>query len=631
MAFSSDNMSDFECSICCDILEDPRLLPCGHMFCGPARGCITDIGANRTIVECPNCRKTHCINVNNLQPIYVLKNFLEGQKSASAAKTTSEPGPLSEVKNACEVHSEQSLSYFCEDCAITICEVCWGNDHAGHVVMLLKVKQRKEVTEAIEKADLQSLVRVYDKVIDDNRKRRQLVLEVLTETDVVNQLLASRKNDLAELENRCKEFRESTSAKGEHLGESLLSDLQKHFESNSDDNIKVTIKHISQESQKKFNRFVSSCSQNEKNLNELNKQRSEGKVEMKDPENIGAKSGKGDAEREQSAAKLMDELESMKLKPASKSVVGESNLKNRGANGSQRVSSVSSAFLNPELDSNLPADKDDDNDSSASEDRKSCASTSVLTENNSGNAKLKKERARRGKKSDASSAVGGTRGGRGGGSRGGAPPPARPFRPPPPPMRPAGPGPRNFRPPPHLTGFGPLQPPIPPPVQLAPNSSFAATGSGGDQILEIKGCLVFIRGDIFQSKHSIAYSISQELNFNYGLSVEIAKRFSPIPKLARQSKKSGGDVHFFTDSRTNPQRYIYTLVTALQGKNKCSFYSLEKCLQAMQEHASRNNVKTICVPATLACEPQEGLDWNSVELVIKSTFTGTDINVFIYS
>jgi len=164
----------------------------------------------------------------------------------------------------------------------------------------------------------------------------------------------------------------------------------------------------------------------------------------------------------------------------------------------------------------------------------------------------------------------------------------------------------------------------PPPPLGAPRNPTA--GSGTDQILEIKGCIVIIRGDIFSSNHSIAYSVTDNLRFDYGMSAEIARRFSPVPKLAQQSKKSAGDVYVFVDQRANPQRYVYTLIMKQR-----SFQVLEKCLENMREHAKRNNVKTICVTDWLGICPEEGLQWPTVEAAIKRTFTGTDINVFIYT
>ena len=324
-------MDEFECSICCDTLDDPRLLPCGHMFCGPGRGCILAMNKNNVSVDCPNCRKTHYINVNELGPIYVLNNFLVGQKK-NADVEDKQKRSLSSGSKSCDKHSDNFLSYFCDTCDISICEVCWGNEHSEHKVGLLKVKQKKDVMGAIERTNLESTISVYEKVIGDNRNRRQMMLEVLTEIDVVNQLLGARTKSLLELNELCKEYvgLDSNSAKLSDLGEQLLEDLKIHQRNNKDDEIKKNINQISKESQKKFKTFVNLCGQNEKTLNEMKQSNKQAGLIIQKSDS----GGKGDARSEVSAVE--------------KDLKAACSGSHAACGSAVRVDSVSNALLNME-------------------------------------------------------------------------------------------------------------------------------------------------------------------------------------------------------------------------------------------------------------------------------------------
>ncbi|XP_063716230.1 E3 ubiquitin-protein ligase TRIM21-like [Symsagittifera roscoffensis] len=262
-------MEDFECSICCDTLDDPRLLPCGHMFCGPERGCILALNRNDLSADCPNCRKTHHINVSELQPIYVLMKFPEGLKIADTGDKQTRS--VSAGAKSCVQHSDMSLVYFCDTFDISICDLCWGNDHSEHKVVLTRVKQKKDLLGAMERVNLESSISVYEKVIADNQKRRQLMAEVLTEIDVVNELLRTRAHSLRELNELWKEYvgLDSSSSKVAELGEKLMEDLKGHERNNKDEEIKKSISQISKESQKKFKTFANLCDRNEKTLNEM--------------------------------------------------------------------------------------------------------------------------------------------------------------------------------------------------------------------------------------------------------------------------------------------------------------------------------------------------------------------------
>lgn len=74
MASTSQNiLNSLDCSICLQLLIDPKLLNCGHTFC---HECIKSaVGASLTpwCIKCPNCRDETTIPEQGLSSNYVIK------------------------------------------------------------------------------------------------------------------------------------------------------------------------------------------------------------------------------------------------------------------------------------------------------------------------------------------------------------------------------------------------------------------------------------------------------------------------------------------------------------------------------------------------------------------------------
>ena len=115
-----------ECSICLQVFQDPRMLPCGHTFC------LQCIQRNNNRL-CALCKSKWFLPPNGLQGLP--KNF------AVESFTTSLPS-ISHCAVAGN-NSHGSVKYFCIDCWDPLCEKC-GQGHTqfsrsmkNHVVKLI--------------------------------------------------------------------------------------------------------------------------------------------------------------------------------------------------------------------------------------------------------------------------------------------------------------------------------------------------------------------------------------------------------------------------------------------------------------------------------------------------------------
>ncbi|KAK7131659.1 hypothetical protein R3I94_016700 [Phoxinus phoxinus] len=117
MASRSFAEEDFSCPVCCDIFINPVLLSCSHSFCS---SCIQRVWENKTLKECPVCRKT---SSNDHPPVNLaLKNLCE---SFQQERQRSGPG-------VCSVHNE-TIKLFCLDDQQPVCVVCRDSrKHTDH-------------------------------------------------------------------------------------------------------------------------------------------------------------------------------------------------------------------------------------------------------------------------------------------------------------------------------------------------------------------------------------------------------------------------------------------------------------------------------------------------------------------
>ncbi|XP_011662532.2 E3 ubiquitin-protein ligase TRIM71 [Strongylocentrotus purpuratus] len=165
-----------ECSICMEIIQDARLLSCGHTFCGKClQGHANQSPIPGNVIECPECRRQIVLpkdGVSGLPRNYSLQatiDRLQGMSLAqgaapvmAAAEEQKKPLPAARKYTAkCKKHSTEVTNFCCETCnGALICRDCTVVDHRGHLFVNIKDKSDQL------KASLTTLIGQHQKMTE---------------------------------------------------------------------------------------------------------------------------------------------------------------------------------------------------------------------------------------------------------------------------------------------------------------------------------------------------------------------------------------------------------------------------------------------------------------------------------
>jgi hypothetical protein len=157
----------FECSVCHDLFQDPRMLPCGHTFCLQClqhivHAAVTHNG-NATVdkIPCPHCRTQISVGRQNLQDLpknYILADLIASLSANSQCDNTV----------YCEIHSNKKVKFYCETCQRFACSTCPIVECKQHIFLDFSSADDKfkiELNASLK--SIQTLSSKFDRAIQD--------------------------------------------------------------------------------------------------------------------------------------------------------------------------------------------------------------------------------------------------------------------------------------------------------------------------------------------------------------------------------------------------------------------------------------------------------------------------------
>ena len=202
------------CPLCLDLFNEPKKLPCDHVYCKDCLKGLALRSLNQSI-SCPECRTNTNVpngNVNDFPTAFrmnrLIAAFCEAQEETDHHGEESTDGPTS-----CTVHPAQPLALYCETCKTMLCRDCviMNKDHQHHSYDYIdkvaekcreKYKNRLQKTKKYGELSLQvnsQISKVEDKIESDETLKREEIdraFEALHNTLEENKQLMKRELSL---------------------------------------------------------------------------------------------------------------------------------------------------------------------------------------------------------------------------------------------------------------------------------------------------------------------------------------------------------------------------------------------------------------------------------------------------
>eukprot|EP00736_Rhodelphis_marinus_P004285 Rmarinus@m.22221 len=144
-----------------------------------------------------------------------------------------------------------------------------------------------------------------------------------------------------------------------------------------------------------------------------------------------------------------------------------------------------------------------------------------------------------------------------------------------------------------------------------------------------RGRFVEKSGDLFSAAESdpgvcLAHCISEDIRMETGIAKLFKDKFGGVSELHQQNPKVGG-----TLSLLRKQRRIYCLVTKAKCRDKLNYADFDAALLSLRRRCEAHRVRRLAMPR-IGCG-LNGLDWDKVRTRIQEVFSGSDVNITIYT
>jgi len=227
---------EISCPLCLETFEDPRVLPCRHVYCKAP--CLEGLAArseNGTI-SCPECRTVAQVpDVNNLPTAFHINRLKEVYEEMEKDRDSSKQA---DKLPYCRKHNNQPLALYCETCEELTCRDCvladqQHTDHKYGYNVALADKYRKTTLEMLRpvqqlQEEVSRALGHVSKVKTDITESQVAIGEEIDATfEALYEAIREEKQTLLQSMRVVTERKREAVAKQEEELESVQTELQK--------------------------------------------------------------------------------------------------------------------------------------------------------------------------------------------------------------------------------------------------------------------------------------------------------------------------------------------------------------------------------------------------------------------
>ena len=201
----SESSGKLECAICAEHIFDPRVLPCGHSYCGGnSKTCLNALKVSNGL-KCALCNDVHEIEISSLKPLFGIRDIIHRSYMGSPRSqeqlndhvdentpSTSGATVMKMVGPKCDNHFCSPVKFWCVECSQFICEICFEETHQSHSLKSYRCYLQDTVKEKL------SSIHSVEAVIEDNAekcgKKRTILQAEMNEIDEFQTLLAEKRS-----------------------------------------------------------------------------------------------------------------------------------------------------------------------------------------------------------------------------------------------------------------------------------------------------------------------------------------------------------------------------------------------------------------------------------------------------
>ena len=240
-------LDNLQCQVCSCNVVDPRNLPCGHWFCGPFRSCLTSMIRDNGNVECIACKQIfRNLDINALEVNERVLSKLHFENLTTKLNSIILDG------YSCNEHITSILSYFCENCSVKLCNICWHKHNGSHKVIHINEKRKQLLVALLETVQRKRQLEKYQKLTNNVENLKNSLEEV---SGFCEKFSEDVNASVAALQNCEKQFHtltaKSSNMDAKHMKE-FFNDISGHVERSSNQTVRSSLADLKENSRLKM-------------------------------------------------------------------------------------------------------------------------------------------------------------------------------------------------------------------------------------------------------------------------------------------------------------------------------------------------------------------------------------------